>query len=91
MCICYWITVDVNSLELTGETKVTCSLDVAFYLLSAAGIAAFLACMLNLLKITCEKVVFPVQSHASETQLQLMNGGDEIEEFPPVSPPVYCP
>ncbi|XP_012558510.2 uncharacterized protein LOC100209854 [Hydra vulgaris] len=88
MCICYWISVDANNLKVT---KVTCFLDIGFYLIAAAGIAAFIGCILNLLKITCEKIVFPVQSNDNELQLQLIHDDNEIEEFPPVFPPVYCP
>ena len=47
MGLCYWITVDVGKLKLVGTITVKCTLDVAFYMVIGAGVAAITATTLS--------------------------------------------
>ena len=90
MSLCYWITVDVSKLKLVGTVRVKCSLDVAFYMVIGAGIAAVTATTLSLLQITCEKKERRHRHRDSDMQLQLMYH-QELDDMPPFAPPVYQP
>lgn len=90
ICLCYWITVDVNKLKLIGTVQVKCTLDIAFYLVIGSGGAAVIATTLSLLQITCEKRQ-PRHRYGSDMQLQLIchNEAETFDDLPPVAPPAY--
>jgi len=94
MLICYWITVDISQIRLQGNIIVTSRLDVAFYLIIGAGIAAIVATSLSLLQITCEKQERRQHSRGSDMQLQLIQNHEQesdLHQIPPIPPPLYEP
>lgn len=97
MGICYWITVDINRIKLSGTINVVCSYEVAFYLVIGVGVAGIIATALNLLHITCEKNERR-RRYESDMQLQLILNSDlnnalpdDSASLPPLPPPVYQP